>query len=246
MMPKFILILGDSFRHRLFCYLIQSSGLHPDGIVVISSKSFISRCRNAPTSTFFSSIQSMFEFLKMPFLALKTRNRFKEVQHIVVSDVNHHSVFNLINSAQPDLVFVYGSNVIKKRLLSIETLWLNAHGGVLPGYRGLDSNVWAISDGRFDCVGFTIHKVSSQLDAGEIFIKEVIPVYSLLGLLFIRLDIAIKLSNLVKTLLRERSALDSIRFSPNHVGFSIYRSHITLFPLTLSVFNILRKGLNNC
>lgn len=67
-----------------------------------------------------------------------------------------------------DLVFVVNYN----RIINLEMLAgkpaVNLHMGILPRYRGNNANAWAVMNGESE-VGFTLHKVSGLLDAGEIY-----------------------------------------------------------------------------
>ncbi len=45
---------------------------------------------------------------------------------------------------------------------------LNLHGGILPKYRGISANAYAIMNGEKE-VGFTLHRTTKDLDAGEIY-----------------------------------------------------------------------------
>jgi methionyl-tRNA formyltransferase len=128
-------------------------------------------------------------------------------------------------------------------LLSINTAWLNAHGGVLPGYRGLDSNLWAVSEDRFDLVGYSIHKIVPQIDAGEILITNRVEITSLIDLLTVRLKIANKLSQDLVTFVCGEVSFRNLDFMPNTNEDSEYRSHIMFLPLLRCVIKAFRKGL---
>jgi len=49
-------------------------------------------------------------------------------------------------------------------------LLLNLHIGLLPKYRGNNANAWAVINGE-QILGYTIHKLVEELDAGEIYYK---------------------------------------------------------------------------
>jgi UDP-4-amino-4-deoxy-L-arabinose formyltransferase/UDP-glucuronic acid dehydrogenase (UDP-4-keto-hexauronic acid decarboxylating) len=52
---------------------------------------------------------------------------------------------------------------------------LNAHGGDLPRYRGNAPFAWALLNGEAT-VGFTVHEMNDELDAGPIYLKRFVPV----------------------------------------------------------------------
>lgn len=54
-------------------------------------------------------------------------------------------------------------------------LMINCHGGILPKWRGFAANAWAIMNGEKE-IGFSIHRVSSELDGGEIYYIKRIPI----------------------------------------------------------------------
>lgn len=47
-------------------------------------------------------------------------------------------------------------------------LFINIHAGILPKWRGFNSNCWAILNGE-NTVGYTLHRIREELDAGEIY-----------------------------------------------------------------------------
>lgn len=238
---KIILVLGDSFRHRLFLEFLKRSHLCPQAVITVGSTSLLTRYRKAPASTLFSSIQSIVEVSRHPIVWFKLRKIYQNLLHIRVDDVNDNAVLNLINSLDSDLIFVYGSNLIKSQLLSVNTLWLNAHGGVLPGFRGLDSNLWAISEGRFDLVGYSVHRVLLRLDAGEVLVAKRVEVSSLIDLLLIRIEIALELSKDLVRILDNSIAFKGLDFQPNKIEDSVYRSSIVLLPLLKCLLRVVRK-----
>ena len=67
---------------------------------------------------------------------------------------------------------VLGGRILKPIVIdSFNGMWLNCHGGYLPYYRGLWSEYWAIKNGDFDKIGWTIHELVERIDAGQIFHK---------------------------------------------------------------------------
>lgn len=46
--------------------------------------------------------------------------------------------------------------------------FVNCHGGILPRYRGISSNSWAIINGAKE-IGYTIHKMDEKFDNGGIY-----------------------------------------------------------------------------
>lgn len=63
---------------------------------------------------------------------------------------------------------------------------VNAHGGKLPGYRGLDTNLWAAYRGRPEDMYATVHKVSEGLDEGSVYLDQAIAPHSELSIYSLR------------------------------------------------------------
>lgn len=238
---NFVLILGNSIRHSLFLYEILTCGFVPKAIVVVKSKHPVRQLRKSPSSTIVSILQTTYEFIRT-FFSLKNAKRFMNTLNFIeVNDVNDNKVLELLQVTDPSLVFVYGSNIIKAELLEIDTLWLNAHGGILPGYRGLDSNLWAIAENKLDKVGVTVHVVNSRVDAGDIIWTERVEVQSILALLGIRLKIAqIIAFKFVYFLTIDSFNISKIAFRHN-VTESIYRSSIDAHTLVSALGNLINR-----
>jgi methionyl-tRNA formyltransferase len=164
-----------------------------------------------------------------------------KLNFIEVNDVNDNKVLELLLVNDPSLVFVYGSNIIKAELLDIDALWLNAHGGILPGYRGLDSNLWAIAENKLDKVGVTVHVVNSRVDAGDIIWTEGVEVKSILSLFGIRLKIAqIMAFKFIYFLTFDSCNISKVAYRHN-VKESTYKSSIDARALVKVLANLLNR-----
>lgn len=71
---------------------------------------------------------------------------------------------------EADVFVVFGASYIRGPLCErlIERRAVNIHMGVSPYYRGSSTNFWALTDGRPELVGATIHSLSAGLDSGPI------------------------------------------------------------------------------
>lgn len=67
-----------------------------------------------------------------------------------------------------DLIF----SVEYRRLISEKYVqkyhFVNCHGGILPKYKGMSTNAWAIMNGESQ-VGYTIHRMDEKMDSGDIY-----------------------------------------------------------------------------
>ncbi len=90
-----------------------------------------------------------------------------------VQSVNGEDARALLRNAKPDLIFVYGTGLVKPETYQIATrAAINAHGGKIPGYRGLDTNLWAAYEGHPEDMTATLHQVDDDLDTGPVYMDR--------------------------------------------------------------------------
>ncbi len=86
---------------------------------------------------------------------------------IPVSNFNGEDCIEILRGINPDLIVLGGSRILKSSALEIPSIGvINAHPGILPGYRGVDVIPWAIHNN--DTVGVTVHFVNAGVDTGDI------------------------------------------------------------------------------
>uniref|UniRef100_UPI0026DACC73 formyltransferase family protein n=1 Tax=uncultured Cloacibacillus sp. TaxID=889794 RepID=UPI0026DACC73 len=66
-------------------------------------------------------------------------------------------------------LIIYYTKIIDVKLFQ-NTLCLNIHAGILPKWRGFNANAWAIVNNENE-VGYTLHKVTGDLDGGDIYYR---------------------------------------------------------------------------
>ena len=47
----------------------------------------------------------------------------------------------------------------------------NIHGGLLPKYKGVNTNFWPHINGESNMIGLTLHKLDYEIDSGDIFFQ---------------------------------------------------------------------------
>jgi len=95
---------------------------------------------------------------------------------IHVPFVNHPEAQRQIARLDADLGISLGNSYIHRRVFELPRLgMLNVHHEVLPRYRGAQSVVWQLHDGS-SRTGYTIHRIDSTLDGGEILYQETLPI----------------------------------------------------------------------
>ena len=82
---------------------------------------------------------------------------------------NSPEVFERLLVGEIDLLFLFGSSIIREPLLShFQGRIVNMHLGLSPYYRGSATNYWPLVDGIPECVGVTIHHATAIVDGGGI------------------------------------------------------------------------------
>lgn len=90
-----------------------------------------------------------------------------------VASVNNTKSYNLLKGVNPDIALVYGTGRVKSDIFQIPTIsTVNLHGGYLPDYRGLDTNLWAALHGDFDKLAVALHSMDENFDTGPIYMME--------------------------------------------------------------------------
>lgn len=78
-----------------------------------------------------------------------------------------------IKQVKGDIMLVCGAGILPDEFLEKYEV-INAHPGYIPNCRGLDALKWAIYDG--EKIGVTTHIIGKEVDAGDIIIREEVPV----------------------------------------------------------------------
>lgn len=93
-------------------------------------------------------------------------------------DFHNEACITTLRQLQPDLGVVAGTYILQEEVFSLPRLGsINLHSGKAPEYRGSAPVFWELYNGE-PCVGITIHRVSSSLDAGNILLQELFPLDS--------------------------------------------------------------------
>ena len=96
-----------------------------------------------------------------------------EFPTVHVHSVNDADAQTKLAAKAPDILCVYGTGKIYPPIFEQPPMGtLNAHGGLLPDYRGLDTNLWAAYEGKPDAMAVTIHQIDTDLDTGPIYLMQ--------------------------------------------------------------------------
>lgn len=84
--------------------------------------------------------------------------------------INTAESVQLVASCSPDVILVFGTGVVGKKVLSLaRKLALNLHTGISPYYRGANCTFWPVHNHELHMLGATVHECTMELDGGKIF-----------------------------------------------------------------------------
>ena len=84
------------------------------------------------------------------------------------ADINSSAVEEFFNKEKPALIVDHGTSLVKNHILATAPLALNLHWGLSPYYRGAYCTEWALVNWDPFNIGVTIHKLSKEIDGGDV------------------------------------------------------------------------------
>lgn len=111
-------------------------------------------------------------FIPDPKARSEVVQRFEEKMRCL--KINRVSV-DMLSRCKPQLVLVNECRTWLKDKAWFDNLIVNIHSGILPRYRGLHANAWALLNGETE-LGYSLHQVIEDLDAGPIYHVEMISI----------------------------------------------------------------------
>jgi folate-dependent phosphoribosylglycinamide formyltransferase PurN len=170
-----VIITGDQLRHN---YFIDQLNVHFDVRGVVSESVYQPKIEGEPDDI--SDLRRHFEereqaerryFVSSEQMTLP----FNWLLRVPKGEANSDPVFKWIMEKAPQYLILYGSSIIRQRLLkAFDRRTINMHLGLSPYYRGSGTNFWPLVNGEPELVGVTIHLASLDVDAGAI-LKQVRP-----------------------------------------------------------------------
>ena len=98
-------------------------------------------------------------------------------------DLNSPEARRHLKNLKPDAVVVFGTGRLVPEVIAVCPYGMvNLHGGSPEDYRGLDTHLWAVYHQDFESLVSTLHRVTSELDAGDIVAETAVPVSANMGL----------------------------------------------------------------
>jgi len=164
---KIVILTSNALRHKFLANSLASKA--DDALVVSESKQNDSlgntgddksitnehfKLRNEIEKTFFPNND---------FFLAKTLP-------ILYKEVNLDYVYQVIKKFKPDIMFIFGSYIIREPLLSLLPPGhiINLHLGISPYYRGSGTNFWPFVNNELEYVGSTILHLDAGIDTGDI------------------------------------------------------------------------------
>jgi hypothetical protein len=90
-----------------------------------------------------------------------------------VDDANSPACIEVLEGMRPALLVVLGTSILTPAVLALPTgAALNIHGGLVPAYRNVHSEVWAVLNGDSGCVGTSILHLDDGIDSGAVALQE--------------------------------------------------------------------------
>ena len=96
----------------------------------------------------------------------------KKIAFHRVKNASDSQCLSILKSLAPELIIVLGTSILKSDILSIAKRYtLNIHGGIVPQYRNVHSDFWAVSKKDFKNIGTSIIHLDPGIDTGNIAIQ---------------------------------------------------------------------------
>jgi phosphoribosylglycinamide formyltransferase 1 len=163
---KIVILTSNSIRHKFFA---NTLALHADDALVISE------CK--PNTSLIDSndpndITNHFHLRDETEKTFFPNNDFfiTKTMPIVYKELNLDHVYQTIKNFKPDLMFIFGSYIVKEPLLSLLSPGhtINLHLGLSPYYRGSGTNFWPFVNNELEYLGSTIMHLDAGIDSGDI------------------------------------------------------------------------------
>jgi len=89
--------------------------------------------------------------------------------NLLVDDANEEKCLQHLRKEQPDIILIFGTAILKKPILSIPKIaTLNIHGAIVPKYRNVHGEFWAIAHKKYDELGTSLLITNEGIDNGDI------------------------------------------------------------------------------
>jgi folate-dependent phosphoribosylglycinamide formyltransferase PurN len=150
------------------------------------------------------------------------------VSYKKTKELNSDATLKILETVSPDFIVLAGTGVVSNRIISCASkAVLNCHSSILPGYRGINSEHFALLDNRPDLLGHSVHRVTQEIDAGEIYVSKRINYDKMHDNQF-----SLRYKNIVKgaqSLIKVIQNFENINPQQNDTSKSVYRNKSSFF-----------------
>jgi len=127
----------------------------------------------------------------------------KEIMFTKQDNLNSIKTLNFIKSFKPDVCFIMGSGILKKKIMKVlPKLTINIHLGLSPWYRGSATLFWPSYNLEPWKTGVTFHKIDQNIDSGPILHQSVPKLKKNMGVVDLSIAAIIKARNDFKLIIK--------------------------------------------
>ncbi len=94
------------------------------------------------------------------------------VPRTTFDDANDGACVRELEQLRPDVLVVYGTSILGADVLDTAQTALNIHGGIVPAYRNVHSEVWAALNDDVANVGTSILHLDEGIDSGAVALER--------------------------------------------------------------------------
>jgi folate-dependent phosphoribosylglycinamide formyltransferase PurN len=99
----------------------------------------------------------------------------KEIPKFYIDNINESSCLEFLRAKNPDILIVQGTSILKREVIAIPYQFiLNIHGGIVPEYRNVHSDFWALLMGDYAHIGTSIIYLDEGIDSGDLALQSTI------------------------------------------------------------------------
>lgn len=135
-----------------------------------------------------------------------------------VEDANADASLELLRELAPDVLLVFGTSILSASVLEIPKRHaLNIHTGIVPAYRNVHSDFWAVQARDYENVGVSIIHLDPGIDSGDLALQGRIAVDTNDSIFDIKLKLARLAGDLALEAIR-RARADNLPRTPQDEG----------------------------
>ena len=180
---KILIMIGDSVIGKYFATRINNEVKTLATIVENKKQNKIKilfkKLKKNPFLAPYKIFELFYLSLDNRIIARKTNNYFLKYnpkiigKKYIVNNINSDKTKEIIRLLKPDLGVIAGTSIIKQDVINLFPKGLlNLHTGILPNYRGLRGEFWALYNKDYNNIGVSIIKIDKNIDSGDIVLQE--------------------------------------------------------------------------